>query len=334
MVVRYFEPFKKLKDSVYEYILNKEKHGVPIDYDSFAHRCSSTIMWFYDNWTTDLERDIFSAGVDARWWFENPCAVQWVLDHYTLNDNIPRRFNKIYNKLSRHPTAIDWLKENKSRICWKELSGNPHPLAIRWLCENPDEIDWVELSLNTHPYAIELLRENPEKIDWSNLCANHSLGAIEMIAENPNQIDWERLSANPFAIELLTKNPSNIEFSMIVFNSGARELILANQDQFEPWNIEHMTSNPCMFDAVEDELKNRPDRVDMDSLLSNPEILEYDYAAMWRRCMVFKEDLMKNRFHPDNVAKFVDWGVWGNEDDEYDEYEYEYVFPLPTYDLR
>ena len=123
---------------------------------------------------------------------------------------------------------------------------------------------------------------------------------------------------------------------MIVFNSGARELILANPDEFEPWNIDHMTSNPCMFDAVEDELKNRPDRVDMDSLLSNPEILEYDYAAMWRRCMVFKEDLMKNRFHPEN-AKYKDWGFWGNEDDDYPlpTYdEYEYVFPLPTYDLR
>ena len=30
-------------------------------------------------------------------------------------------------------------------------------------------------------------------------------------------------------------------------------------------------------------------------------------------CMLFKEELMKNRFHPRNIPKFKDWGVNGFE---------------------
>jgi hypothetical protein len=38
-------------------------------------------------------------------------------------------------------------------------------------------------------------------------------------------------------------------------------------------------------------------------------------------CLLFKEDLMKNRFHPRNIPKFRDWGIDGFEDYEMDEDE-------------
>jgi len=34
---------------------------------------------------------------------------------------------------------------------------------------------------------------------------------------------------------------------------------------------------------------------------------------MKQNCMLFKEDLMKNRFHPCNIPKFKHWGVDGFE---------------------
>jgi hypothetical protein len=41
---------------------------------------------------------------------------------------------------------------------------------------------------------------------------------------------------------------------------------------------------------------------------------------MRERCGVFKEDLVKDRFHPRNLiaGKFKDWGIDGFEDDSED----------------
>ena len=38
---------------------------------------------------------------------------------------------------------------------------------------------------------------------------------------------------------------------------------------------------------------------------ANPAIFEYDYKAMTRP---FTEELMANRFHPNNMGKFEAWG--------------------------
>jgi len=43
-------------------------------------------------------------------------------------------------------------------------------------------------------------------------------------------------------------------------------------------------------------------------LFINPYIFKYDYIQMKENCMLFKEDLIKNRFHPRNISKFKDWG--------------------------
>jgi len=48
-------------------------------------------------------------------------------------------------------------------------------------------------------------------------------------------------------------------------------------------------------------------------LSSSSHIFNYDYKKMTLSCMLFKEELMKNRFHPRNIPKFKDWGVNGFE---------------------
>jgi len=35
---------------------------------------------------------------------------------------------------------------------------------------------------------------------------------------------------------------------------------------------------------------------------------------MEQNCLLFKEDLIKNRFHPKNISKFRDWKIDGFED--------------------
>jgi hypothetical protein len=45
----------------------------------------------------------------------------------------------------------------------------------------------------------------------------------------------------------------------------------------------------------------------------------YDYAKMENNFLLFKEDLMKERFHPRNLRKFKSWGHGGGID--YDDEE-------------
>jgi len=54
-------------------------------------------------------------------------------------------------------------------------------------------------------------------------------------------------------------------------------------------------------------------------LSSNPSIFTYDYEKMRENMLLFKEDLMKERFHPRNLRKFGLWGHNGGIDEEDDE---------------
>jgi hypothetical protein len=54
----------------------------------------------------------------------------------------------------------------------------------------------------------------------------------------------------------------------------------------------------------------------VDYLSPNPAIFTYDYDKIKEHCLIFKEDIMKNRFHPRNIPKFRDWGIDGFEDYE------------------
>jgi hypothetical protein len=68
-------------------------------------------------------------------------------------------------------------------------------------------------------------------------------------------------------------------------------------------------------------LERNLDKVDWEWASSNPAIFTYDYAAMKRRMLEsgLAEELMRNRFHPRNIEKFVGWGFDSVLPDEEDE---------------
>ena len=68
-----------------------------------------------------------------------------------------------------------------------------------------------------------------------------------------------------------------------------------------------------------DLLKENPDKIDWIELSRNPNIFTYDYEKMRENMLLFKEDLMKERFHPRNLRKFGLWGHSGGIDDDDDE---------------
>ena len=150
-----------------------------------------------------------------------------------------------------------------------------------------ENLDWNGLSAN--PAAIHLLEKNQDRIDWR--CLNENPAAIHLLEANPDKINWYWLSKNPSAIHLLEANPDKIDWLFLSKNPSAIHLLEANQDKIWPW------------------------------LYLNPAIFQYDYDAMRERCGVFKEDLIKDRFHPRNLiaGKFKDWGIDGFDTDSEDE---------------
>ena len=157
---------------------------------------------------------------------------------------------------------------------------------LDWI--DKDKINWDHLSSN--PNAIALLKENPLKINWYHLSSNPCAEAIALLKENPLKINWSYLSTNPNAIALLRENPLKIDWFNLSWNSCAEAIAL---------------------------LRENPLKIDWFRLSQNPSIFTYDYEKMRENCLLFKEDLMKERFHPRNLRKFSSWGHSGGiEDDE------------------
>ena len=125
-------------------------------------------------------------------------------------------------------------------------------------------------------------------------CLSRNPCAIELLKENPNKLNWDYLSLNPCkeAIELLKQNRDKINWS-------------------------GLSSNPCK-EAIE-LLKLNPNKIDWSIVSSNPNIFTYDYDKMRENCLLFKEDLKKERFHPRNLYKFGSWGHNGGIDEEEEE---------------
>ena len=121
----------------------------------------------------------------------------------------------------------------------------------------------------------------------------HFLKLIKFVEDNKDKIDWTCLSENPNAIHLLEQtmeqNPQSV----------------ASID----WRW--LSSNPNAIHLLEQNL----DKIDWYTLSGNPNIFKYNYQAMkdhlWKSGIV--EELMTNRFHPDNIRNGK-VGNWGFED--------------------
>ena len=174
------------------------------------------------------------------------------------------------------PVPVVKLLDWIETLDYTKLSLNPSDGALELLEKNPEKINWFQLSKNAHPKALELLEQNPEKIDWRLLSRNSCDKALELLKKNPNKINWVQLSMNS--------------------NPKALELIERNQKIMNEYNC--LNEYNCWR-----------------CLSLNPNIFGYDYAVMETNCLIYKAELMKNRFHPRNLYKFVSWGFPGIEED-------------------
>ena len=87
-------------------------------------------------------------------------------------------------------------------------------------------------------------------------------------------------------------------------------------DWIDPSKLEYdgLSRNPS--DEAIKLLEQNQEKIYWYGLSTNPSIFEYDYEAMETNCLVYKEDLMKERFHPKNLYKFTSWGFNGIDEEE------------------
>ncbi len=93
-------------------------------------------------------------------------------------------------------------------------------------------------------------------------------------------------------------------------SEGAIRLLEKNQDKIDWYYLSYNKSEGAIK-----LLEHNQNKITWDWLIQNPRIFNYDYKQMKQNCMLFKEDLMKNRFHPCNISKFKDWRIDGFEFD-------------------
>ena len=197
---------------------------------------------------------------------EHPTNIR-ILENYliTLDDmkKIHKKWKKksiemFYRKLSRNVTRMDLLEKILDQIDWSGLSQNPN--AVPTLEKNLDKIDWLYLSMN--PNAIPILEKNLDRVNWDYLSRNPN--AVSILEKNLDKINWDCLSENPNAIHLIEQNPHK-----------------------EGIDWRWLSTQPYTMDL----LKKNIGKIDWHYLSENPAIFTYDYDAMCKANLDFKEEL-------------------------------------------
>ena len=104
-----------------------------------------------------------------------------------------------------------------------------------------------------------------------------------------NKIDWPALSLNRNAIYLLEQNLDKI-------------------------NWDKLSENKNTFTLLE----QNPDKINWMNFSSNPSIFEINYQVLKQQIGPFKEELMKEYFHPDRLVRYLETYHYDIGEDEYE----------------
>ena len=121
----------------------------------------------------------------------------------------------------------------------------------------------------------------------------------------------------------IIKNYNRIYSSIQSLDKNARLIVVTKNQNLDKIEMFWLSSNPATIDIIHQDLgemnwcwlsrnpsaihllKENQDKIDWEVIWENPAIYEYDYKSMTRP---FTEELMANRFHPNNLHKFEAWG--------------------------
>ena len=122
-------------------------------------------------------------------------------------------------------------------------------------------------------------------------------------------MNWEENIFQHFH-KILEENLHKINWHSLCILSLNSAIILCEQN-IDKLNWLILSSNPSAIKLLE----KHQEKIHWEYLSLNPNIFEYDYKYMSEKCLIYKEELMKNRFHPKYIPKFKDWCIDGFESD-------------------
>jgi hypothetical protein len=176
-----------------------------------------------------------------------------------------------YEVLSQNPSpgAFNLLMQNKNKISWSWLAGNPNPDAvkaiIKWNGFNQNHINWSWLSGNTHPDAVKLLMQHESYIYLHSLSMNPSADVFGFIEKNWNKFDLCGLSANPNPDIVKKIATLDIVWASMNPNSDVVQKLISNK-KYVDWNFLSSNPNPDAFKLLMEE----PNRINWNRLSNNP----------------------------------------------------------------
>lgn len=236
---------------------------------------------------------------------KNPNAI------YLLEQNINKLNFRCWHYLSRNPNILPIVQQYSEMIKWDiVMSDNPNAnILIKY---HPTPFDAWELTLT--PSTLKRLENNYfEHIPWHTLASK--LSALSLLCKYLHNFNndlhfWYNLSTNPGALKILKNNLEKINWTGLCMNTHPNAILLleSNLEKIDWYNL---SQNPNAIHLLE---KNQ-EKIDWDNFFQNPNVFTYDYDAMRKHCLIFKEELIKNRFHPRNICKFYDWKIDGFESD-------------------
>jgi len=264
--------------------------------------------------------------------FYNPHITE-VLDtfFFTQTPSTVNCYSAGWTSLSRYCNNLEFLEANLENLDWYQLSKNP--AAVPLLEKYPEKIDWMTIGGN--PNAMHLVEANfdlmraehcweplfegdgPDEMLWKGLSANPHKKAIDILLQYPQHIDWIEASGNPGAIRLLEKYPEKIVWLTILGNRNPDVLpiIDAYLDKYKTpnskkliWKVvtlsgwEILSTNPILTPEF---IQKYADDLDWAQLSRNPCIFELDYAAIKRRCAIYKDELLAMTLHPSRIETYL-----------------------------
>lgn len=267
------------------------------------------VQWIQDKvasdprWIYSLNNNQWSALASNQ----NDNALAIIQDYINQNhEESSMDWNIWYNigyglTRNRNPKAVEICKQHPHRMprFIPELCKNPHPDIVHWLAKHPDWIRWDIFCENTNEDAVTMMEAEMDKLDWFWMCTNPNDRAVTLLTTcypprrdplhlvtalctNINQRVLEFI--RPEAIQL------HIEVDLVGYLLG----------QQSGWY--HLSKNPAIFQGYDYTLH---------TLFG-----VWDYRPFLKNRMVssgLAEELMKNRFHPQNMHL---WASWGHEHDD------------------
>lgn len=252
-----------------------------------------------------IEEDIIYRNHSTDLFWNDLCMsphFDYLVDKYNLNiQTMPRYFwASECSGVSMNPGAIQCIKKNLKKVndLWY-LSNNSAAVVLIEKTLKMKYVDWEWLSAN--PSAVHILERNLDKVDWKLLSGNPN--AIHLIESNLNKVDWRELSKNPSAIHLLEDNLHRVDWRYLSMNPNAIHLLEKNVDRINWHNLSQNVNGLELIKAN----KHEKD-IYWPFVRRNPNIFTYDYERIkWKNAQLH-EDLMKELYKPERIAKFLQNG--------------------------